>query len=75
MKKTFDAVAWMRARREQIEREDIGLTWDQKRLKTRKLLENDPIWLRLRHRLVSEGGPVLASGEHTDTRRGQAGIR
>ena len=70
MKKTFDAVAWMRARREKIEREDAGLTWEQRRAKTRKLLEGDPLWLRLRHRLVSEGGPVLASGERTDTSRG-----
>ena len=67
MKKTFDAVAWMRGRREQIEREDAGLTWEQRRLKTRKLLEDDPLWLRLRHRLAREGGPMLARGKRTDS--------
>jgi len=43
MKKSFDAVAWMRARREEIDREDKGLTWSERRDKTRKLLRNDPL--------------------------------
>lgn len=52
MKKTFDAVAWMRKRRTEIDEEDKGLSWEEKREKTRRLLEKDPLWLRLRGRLV-----------------------
>jgi hypothetical protein len=47
MKKSFDAVAWMRKRREEIDMEDKGLTWAEKREKTRRLLENDPLYRRL----------------------------
>jgi hypothetical protein len=53
--KEFDAVAWMRARRAQIDEEDRGLSWKEKREKTRRLLEGDPLWLRLNDRIV---GPV-----------------
>jgi len=52
VKKTFDAVAWMRKRREEIDKEDQGLSWEEKHEKTRKLLEKDPLWLSLRKRLV-----------------------
>lgn len=50
MKKTFDAVAFMRMRRGEIDREDAGLTWKQKRERTRQTLEKDPLWQRLRDR-------------------------
>jgi len=52
VKKTFDGVAWMRKRRTEIDKEDQGLSWEEKHEKTRKLLENDPLWLRLKNRLV-----------------------
>jgi hypothetical protein len=52
VKKTFDAVAWMRKRREEIDNEDQGLSWKEKHEKTRKLLEKDPLWQSLRKRLV-----------------------
>ena len=52
MKKTFDAVAWMRKRRIEIDEEDKGLSWEEKREKTRRLLEQDPLWLRLKGRLI-----------------------
>jgi hypothetical protein len=52
VKKTFDAVAWMRKRRTEIDEEDKGLSWEEKREKTRRLLEKDPLWLRLRDRLI-----------------------
>ena len=52
MKKTFDAVAFMRKRREEIDREDAGLTWEQKREKTRRIVEKDPLWQRLKDRVV-----------------------
>jgi hypothetical protein len=52
MKKSFDAVDWMRARRAEIDEEDRNLSWGQKREKTRQLLETDPLWRRLRGRAV-----------------------
>jgi len=52
MKNRFDAVSWMRARRERIDEEDQKLSWEQKHEKTRRLLERDPLWLRLRNRIV-----------------------
>ena len=52
MKKTFDAVAWMRKRRKEIDEEDRELSWEEKRQKTRRLLKRDPIWLKLKHRVV-----------------------
>ncbi len=52
MKTSFDAVAWMRARRAKIDEEDQDLSWAQKREKTRRLLEADPLWRRLKDRCV-----------------------
>ena len=52
MKTSFDGVAWMRERRAKIDEEDRGLSWAEKREKTRRLLEADPLWLRLRTRAV-----------------------
>ncbi|HPO16621.1 MAG TPA: hypothetical protein PLI09_24505 [Candidatus Hydrogenedentes bacterium] len=43
MKKTFDAVAWMRRRREEIDLEDQGLTWEDKRQKTHNIVLRDPL--------------------------------
>jgi len=48
----FDAVAWMRQRRAQIDKEDEGLTWKDKSEKTHRLLQGDPLWEYLRGRLV-----------------------
>jgi hypothetical protein len=52
MKKTFDAVSWMRERRAQIDEEDAGLTWVQKREKTREQVRQDPILARLSEETV-----------------------
>ena len=54
----FDAVAWMRRRREKIDEEDHGLSWEEKHTKTRRLLENDPLWLRLKDRIVKPTGSL-----------------
>ncbi len=62
MRKSFDAVGWMRKRRTEIDKEDQGLSWEEKTEKTRKLLENDPLWRRLRKRLVEpKSVPVAAT--------------
>src|SRR4030042_1173213 len=52
VKKIFDAVGWMRKRREEIDKEDEGLSWEEKNEKTRKLIEQEPLWFSLKKRLV-----------------------
>jgi len=42
----------MRKRREEIDKEDERLSWEEKHEKTRKLLEKDPLWQSLKKRLV-----------------------
>lgn len=53
MSERFDAVAWMRRRRDEIDREDAGLTWEERSRKTLNLLSEDPLWKKLRARLAS----------------------
>ncbi|MBU2573591.1 MAG: hypothetical protein KKH28_05895 [Elusimicrobia bacterium] len=73
MKKTFDAVAFMRLRREEIDREDAGLTWKQKRERTRQTLEKDPLWQRLRERGVQPAPPgIMTAREKTETDYGKS---
>lgn len=43
MKKTFDAVQYMRDRRRQIDEEDDGLTWAEKRHKTHEIVMRDSL--------------------------------
>lgn len=71
MKKTFDAVDWMRKRRAEIDEEDKGLSWGEKHKKTRYLLESDPLWRKLKNRLVeptaiSAGPPPKHKQEDTE---------
>jgi hypothetical protein len=48
MCKTFDAVAWMRKRREEIDFEDAGLSMEERSKKTLEVIKDDPIWVRLK---------------------------
>lgn len=71
MKKTFDAVDWMRKRRTEIDEEDQGLSWEEKRKKTRHILEDDPLWLKLKNRLVeptsiAAGPPRKSKRKHSE---------
>lgn len=54
MKKTFDAVKWMRHRREQIDKEDADLTWEERKQKTHAAIGDDPLWQKLKPRVASE---------------------
>jgi len=63
MKKSFDTVAWMRRRRTEIDEEDKGLSWIERHKKTRKLLERDPLWERLKSRLA-EPTSILVGAVH-----------
>jgi hypothetical protein len=72
MKKTFDAVDWMRARRAKIDEEDRNLSWVEKREKTRQLLEIDPLWRRLKSRAIEPAAvPPMAVREP----HGEYGVR
>ncbi len=51
-RKSFDAVTFMRKRREEIDLEDADLSWTEKREKTRRIIENDPLWKRLKDRVA-----------------------
>jgi hypothetical protein len=66
MSKSFDAVGWMRKRRAEIDKEDEGLTWEEKAQKTAQLLTDDPLWKRLKHRMAApptSPAPRAAGGE------------
>jgi hypothetical protein len=64
MKTSIDAVAWMRAQRAQIDEEDQPVSRVERRGKTRRLLETDPLWLRLRKRAVEPfSAPRMVVGE------------
>jgi len=67
MNRKFYAVGFMRKRRAEIDREDAGLTWEEKSEKTHKALEGDPLWERLKERVVPTGTPL--SGRKTATSR------
>jgi hypothetical protein len=69
VKKTFDAVARMRKRRMEIDEKDKGLSWEEKREKTRRLLEQDPLWLRLKGRLME---PTKFSSNSIQTGQAQS---
>lgn len=44
MKKTFDAVAFMRKRREELSRAYAGLSVDQIEQRLQQALKDDPLW-------------------------------
>ena len=52
MSESFRAVEWMRQARARIEAEDVGLSWEEQQRKTLKILEKDPLWAKLRARVV-----------------------
>jgi len=55
MSRKFDAVGWMRKRREEIDREDEGLSWEERSRKTASILRKNPLWKRLKDRRVKAG--------------------
>ncbi len=67
MKKIFDAVDWMRKRRTEIDKEDQGLSWEEKRKKTRHILEGDSLWRKLKYRLVEP--PSISTGPPRKSKR------
>lgn len=56
MNKRFDAVEWMRKRRAEIDGEDEGLSWQEKSKRTLKAIQTDPVWRKLKRRMVFRVG-------------------
>lgn len=52
MIKTFDAVAFMRKRREELSREYAHLLGDDIRRRIGEALEDDPLWRRVKDRIA-----------------------
>ena len=71
MEKTFNAVAWMRKQRVEIDEEDQELSWVEKHKKTRELLENDPLWYRLKSRLVESTSTSVGAVHENQEEYGQ----
>jgi len=42
----------MRKRREEIDREDEGLSWEERAKKTASILRDNPVWRRLKDRKI-----------------------
>ena len=55
-KKTFDAVAFMRKRREELSRAYAGLTTEQIRERIQQSLKNNPLWKKPPGRKGTEEG-------------------
>lgn len=53
MTEHFKAVEWMRRVRAQIDAEDEGLQWEEKHRKTLEILAKDPLWQKLKDRMVT----------------------
>jgi hypothetical protein len=56
----FEAVSFMRARREEIDKEDEGLSWEERRRKTLDNLQDDPLWRRLEDRFEPAETPITS---------------
>ncbi|MCX6349978.1 MAG: hypothetical protein NTV79_10850 [Candidatus Aureabacteria bacterium] len=73
MKKIFNAVDWMRSRRIQIDREDRGLSWEERYLKTLHLLEHDFFWRKIKDRAEKSVHPqTMAVAESPDNSYGKS---
>lgn len=72
--KTFDAVAWMRGRREEMDEELRGLSSEERNAKLRTLLNGDPLFEPLRTRVVEQTEPPGAwRGQSDDGPRERGG--
>lgn len=59
MTKSFDAVAWMRRRRVEIDRETEGLSWEERARYIRQSLKGDAVWERLKDRARARSEEVI----------------
>ena len=56
MKKTFDSVAFMRKRREELSRAYDGLSCQQIEERIQQALKNNPLWKKRTGKLMSASG-------------------
>jgi hypothetical protein len=54
MKKSFDAVAWMRARRERLDQDYAGLSCQEIGQKIQESIKDDPLWKRLQRHVLKK---------------------
>jgi hypothetical protein len=54
VKKTFDAVAFMRKRREELSRASAGLSAEQTEVRIYQALKDDPLWRKVREGKATE---------------------
>lgn len=67
MVRKFNAVAWMRQRRIEIDQQTEGLTWRERQRHILASLENDPLWERIKERakILETSGPMISSAKET----------
>ncbi|MBI5242170.1 MAG: hypothetical protein HY922_00640 [Elusimicrobia bacterium] len=51
-KSPFDAVGWMRAKRNEADEEIRAFGWEEFSRRTLERLEDDPLWCRLRNHVI-----------------------
>ncbi len=73
MKKSFDAVAFMRKRREELSREYEGLSRQERERKMAEALKDDPLWHRLENRIVPSLTRQLSTVREPETKYGKPG--
>ena len=47
--KPFDAVQWMREVRDKIAKAESNLTWEERKARIQRDLDDNPIWKRVKH--------------------------
>ena len=67
MKKTFDAVAFMRKRREELSHEYAGLDWQEIEKRIRQTLKNDPLWNKNNRNITSISPKKEIGDGHEDS--------
>jgi hypothetical protein len=72
MKKSFDAVAFMRKRREELSQEYSGLSFDEIVRRNHEALKDDPLWLRLKERVVVPAPQAAAVVREPSRKYGKA---
>lgn len=85
--KRFDAVAFMRKRREEIDQEDAGLSWEERSRKALRIVRKDPLWKQFERRvadlrtlrglMISDTGGAYGSSKSSkrSTKRFRARLR
>jgi len=63
-KKTFDAVTFMRKRRDEFSREYAGLSAEEIQERVQQSLKNDPLWTKGLHKQTASPPRKKTGGRH-----------